>query len=834
MPPTAARCPRAPRAIRRRARSLHLVALAAAATTTFGAAVTVALPSSAEVPAGWRDVAHDSFGRTLSGQWGTADAGGSYALSASGSTASTSGSTGVATLNSGSSFGATLAQLSVADVDLSDTVRLDAGSAQTYDVFASWAVRQQGAGSAYTSRVRITNSGKATLAVARKNASTTTTLASFDLPFTVKAGQSVRGELQTTGTSPVMVRARVWLTGQSRPAWQVQHTDSSSSRLQGKGTVGVWSYASAASAQLKILRDDLSVGSPSGVSTGSPVAAPPAPVTPPVAPAPVTTSGSRGTTVGSATYPAPSGAVFVDVKSGSDSSPGTQGSPLRTASAAVAKAPSGGTIVLRSGTYHEQVTVPNAKKLTIQNYPGEAVWFDGSVPVTSWTKSGSTWVSSGWKAKFDSSMGGDSTFKARFIKNNPMAADPDQVFVNGGQLKQVASASAVVAGTFAVDDAGGRLIIGTDPAGKDVRASDLGQAFSISGAGSVLQGIGVRRYATTYQQFGAVRVSNVGGTVRHVVMTDNAMAGLSLSNSNKVIDHVVSTNNGMLGIGGTQDDNSVIQNSVINGNNTQDFKDAPVSGGIKLTRSRGITVSNSEVKNNQSAGIWFDASCYNIKVVGNDAQYNRSSQIELEVSDTGIVANNTAFGGTTGILIYDTGNVKIYNNEVGNSSTFGITLQQDARRQADPTVPEAHDPRAPIPDPTVTWITKNVVVANNVFGNGGYFQFYALDRESNRTADSMNITVNGNLFNKRVNKDPSQPTMVAWGQGDNHTLVRYETPAEFKAKNSSWVNAQAPGSYKITDMAGLKSQYASTALPLPSDVAVAAGLPAGSQKLGRY
>ena len=32
-----------------------------------------------------------------------------------------------------------------------------------------------------------------------------------------------------------------------------------------------------------------------------------------------------------------------------------------------------------------------------------AVWFDGSVPVTTWTQQGSTWVHSGWTAQFDHS-----------------------------------------------------------------------------------------------------------------------------------------------------------------------------------------------------------------------------------------------------------------------------------------------------------------------------------------------------------------------------------------------------------------------------------------------
>lgn len=315
------------------------------------------------------------------------------------------------------------------------------------------------------------------------------------------------------------------------------------------------------------------------------------------------------------------------------------------------------------------------------------------------------------------------------------------------------------------------------------------------------------------------------------------MQGIALSNVKKIVDHVTVTRNGQLGVGGTELDDSWVTNSVVNDNNTQDFKDAPVSGGIKITRSRVITVNNNEVRNNQSAGIWFDASCYRVTAANNDVQHNRSTQIELEVSGTGVVANNTTYGGTTGILIYNTSDVKIYNNKIGDNSIFGIKLAQDYRRQADPAVPEAHDPRRPVPDPTVTWITKNVTIVNNVFGNSnhrGGFQFYALDGETNRSADAMAITIDGNLFVKRINKLQSEPTMIAWGQGDNRTLVRYETTVEFKAKNAGWTNAQAPDSYRISDMGPYISQHASIAKPLPSDVASAAGLLAGSTALGTY
>ena len=64
--------------------------------------------------------------------------------------------------------------------------------------------------------------------------------------------------------------------------------------------------------------------------------------------------------------------------------------PLRTVMAAVPKIPSSGagTIVLRGGIYHQSVKVESNRSATIQNYPGEAVWFDGSVPVTNWAASG--------------------------------------------------------------------------------------------------------------------------------------------------------------------------------------------------------------------------------------------------------------------------------------------------------------------------------------------------------------------------------------------------------------------------------------------------------------
>lgn len=74
-------------------------------------------------------------------------------------------------------------------------------------------------------------------------------------------------------------------------------------------------------------------------------------------------------------YDVPEDALFV-AKDGDDQGLGTAENPLRTLSAAVAKAPADATIVMRAGEYREGV-VDIARPLTIQPYPQDAVWLRG-------------------------------------------------------------------------------------------------------------------------------------------------------------------------------------------------------------------------------------------------------------------------------------------------------------------------------------------------------------------------------------------------------------------------------------------------------------------------
>jgi trimeric autotransporter adhesin len=539
--------------------------------------------------------------------------------------------------------------------------------------------------------------------------------------------------------------------------------------------------------------------------------------------------------VGQARYPVPTNAIFV-APNGDDAASGTPTGSLRTVSAAIAKAGSGATIVLRAGTYHESVTIPPAKGgITIQAYPSERVWFDGSTVVSGWTQVGRTWVHSGWTARFGhgtSFTHGDNS--GEFVNPaHPMAAWPDQVFVDGVGLKQVQSAARVGPGTFFVDYSAQTLTIGTDPTGHEVRASDIERAFYVTAHGVTLRGFGVRRYATPLPRMGAVLLYGGGDVAQNVVVTDNATQGLSFSGVGNLADHVTAADNGMVGIHANTADSFTIQNSLIAHNNAEHFNRSPSAAGVKITRSRGVTIRDSVVKDTFGAkGIWLDESVVGFTLAGNTVT-GQPVNVQVELSDTGIVANNT---------------VSVYNNDVSDNTVGSIFLSQDARREANPSDP-GHDPRQPIPDPSCPWLTRNITVANNVFGpypHGGLFQFYALDKETRIPADAMSLVITGNAFQGTTSDPPGPgelrartqanvsrsqvPTLIGWGGGNNVTVTRYDSVTAFQqAKNATWANTEV---VSTGDRALVRDASDWSAKPIPADVAAVIGVPAGTRVVG--
>ena len=500
-------------------------------------------------------------------------------------------------------------------------------------------------------------------------------------------------------------------------------------------------------------------------------------------------NGEAGTTVGAARYAVPARAIVVS-RSGRDSAAGTRSAPLRTLTHAVAVAPAGATIVLRAGSYHESVVIPSTKRLTIQAWPGEAVWLDGSVPVTGWASSLGLWTKTGWKVKFDASptytRGAADNTGANwgFVDpSHPMAAHPDQVWINGAPQRQVRSKATVVPGTFYVDYAAGQLWLGSNPRGKAVRASDLVRALMIRSAGSVVRGVGVRRFAPSVPDMGAVTVENNGVLIENVAITDSATTGLHVGSgtttSGVVIRNVRVSRSGMLGINASYADHLTLDHVVSVNNNTEHFNTSPVSGGVKIGRTRGITVRNSVFSHNDGPGLWVDESSYDTTVTNSAMNDNAKHGISLEISAKAVVANNTVVdNGGYGIKVNNTSNVTIVHNGFW-ANDRSINIVQDSRLPTSAST-AGRDKRQRFPDPTMTWRNGPVHVANNVLAaqKSGNCMLCVEDYTQARSAKQIGVTANGDVY---VRPNSSRPTyLVVWSRGRGDPAV-YSNLTTFRA-----------------------------------------------------
>lgn len=545
---------------------------------------------------------------------------------------------------------------------------------------------------------------------------------------------------------------------------------------------------------------------------------------------------------GTMSYTVPAGAVFVS-PSGNDSWGGSQAAPVRTIARALVIAPSGGTIVLRAGTYHESLV--SGKKVTIQNYPREVVWLDGSVKVTGWVKDGSTWRHDGWTQRFDASVGfnkGDTDGAAAgwqwLNPSYPMAAHPDQVFLNGTQQRQVASRSQVVAGTFFLDESTSRLYVGSDPTAKEVRATTLTRALRILGPGTVVRGIGIRRYAPSIWHIGAVTVEAPKVHLDNLMITDSATIGVGVVTSDVVLYRVSVLRSGLLGVHASYADRLYISHSKIDNNNTEQFNSAPVSGGIKSGRTRTLTVVNSSVSNNLGQGYWSDESVYDTRILSSNIIGNRAAGVFLEISARGTVANNIISGnGGDGVKINNTSTVTIYNNTVVRNGR-ALNLVQDTRLPSNTSY--GHDSRYPN-DPEMTWLTGPVTVRNNVIGlptSSATCVLCVEDYSFKRTAAQMGVTSNGNVFNRT--SATSTRWLTVWSRGSvNVNPAVYTTLPDHRAGTAQDSTSLAyDGTTVVWNSSalasGVQSKASTVAVPLPSSIAALIGQTTGVRRLGVF
>ncbi len=807
------------------------VSLALVFVLIVGLLVGVGAPASAAASV----YARDPMSRTVGSGWGKAETGGGWTKLSS-TVASVSGGKGwITSPRPGRTSRVTL-PVSARDVDSRFTVTVPTLPTTGSGLYLSHGVRATAEG-AYQVGVRVMVGGYVDLTLEKRSGTSVSTLERVRLTDRVRAGGTLHVRMQATGTTKVALTGKVWRSGASESTARiVTHTDSSAERIAGKGAVEFSLYTSAATKALRVGVDDLGVSAATATPAAPSPAPKPTPKPTPAEPAPAPgaerVAGARATAgaaePGTRDYPVPAAAVIVS-PAGRDSAAGTVASPLRTITAALKKVSNGGTIALRGGTYHESVIIPPQKRVTLQPYRAEAVWLDGAETVTGWRKSGNVWVRSGWTQSLDASP----TFKRgepdgtedgwRFVDPAyPMAAHPDQVWVDGRQLTQVASRSQVSNGRFFVDEKTDELVVGTDLTGKKAKVSTLISGLSVRSEGSVVKGIGVRRYATSVPSMGTVIVAADRVTLSDVTIRDNSTTGLYTWSKDTTLADVSVIGNGLLGAGASQADGLEIRRMLSTGNNRERFNRAPVSGALKIHSSTDVIVADSVFADNLGQGPWFDESNYGVVFSGNDSLRNTGSGVVFELSERAVFADNlVADNALHGILIANAGDAAIWNNTlVGNERNIAVT--QNKRRSANSLIP---------------WMTKGIVIANNIVAEPRGECLVCVDDFSRALVGGQMVTrAEGNFYHR------ASPTATRWfaiysrgaaGSSEGFATLADFTSATGRDKRSVLVEqAASPVHDDYSLRSATASRQTSIAVPVPAQIAGVSDLTTGEVSLG--
>lgn len=799
-------------ALRWSQRFLLLPILAIAIVTSL---LAVSLPANSE-PADYevdRSLFNDEFSRTVNNGLGTSTSGAQYATVNNGAEVAVLSGTAKISMDPGEGVVNSVSAITTADARAAVDVTIASLPTAGNGTSSTLALRATPT-SSYAATMRITKSGSIAIKIERSVNRSTTTLLADQVVGKGAANTAYRFVFQVTGTNPVELAASAYPATGAAPPWQAKVNDDSTSRVTAAGYPQLNSYQSTVSSAATVFYDNLSVTSVAKTKQSDPPAAEP----------PISSSAVGSVPVGKANYPIPSGAIYVAPK-GDSSGVGTLASPYGSLATALSKAGSGATIILRAGTYHESVEVPFNKALTIQNYPKEAVWLDGASPVSGWTRSGNSWYASGWNYKFDHSVsftkGKDET--SWWVNPSyPMAGYPDQVWINGTPLTQVGSAAQVTVGKFFVDQPNKRLVIGTDPSGKTVEASTLQKAITTHGAGTTLRGFGVKRYATTMSQMGAVSLEVANLTAENLIISDNATIGLVTWGNGLTINQVSLLRNGLMG-GMMSSNNTEVTNSDMSFNNTELFNEKPVAGGVKVGQMSHAAFKNNLFEGNRgSNGLWFDSSSYDISVVGNTFIDNGLDGLEVELTDTARVLNNHAIGNASaGIRLFDTSHAEVWNNTVVGNRRYAIRLMQDSRRSG--TKP-------------VTFLTSSVNVRNNVvsFYSGNGCPLLLEDTTSTYTGAQLGVSFDSNAYYRASNS--STTNFACWaigsaGIGSYKSLTAFQTATGNDKKSKDFTGTSIlDANYRLTSSA--VSATATVPAAVDSTTARLLGVSTGWRGLG--
>jgi hypothetical protein len=398
------------------------------------------------------------------------------------------------------------------------------------------------------------------------------------------------------------------------------------------------------------------------------------------------------------------------------------------------------TVVLTDGVYpvdNLQVSQPHVRikaEHVTHGFTPPFAWLDGSIPYRYWSQPHPGL----WQHTYSKDFC-NTTLLHQPCDQLGLPYHADQVFKGNLAVPQTLTAGDLSVGlpVFYVDAAAHQLDINFDP-GTDTTVTDKETAlvFNTGATGSVLEGIGVRKYAgndhnasdlAIHQNaavyvdraslvtldydsfsFNAVRGVKVQGDVPPA-QTPVAGGGVEVTES--TFDH-----NGELGLDAVDADGIILNASTYYRNNTKHYYFGSEAGGAKLLCTWGAQIRNNTFRANYGIGLWFDRSAYNATVENNLFQDNTSNGAKFEVSAHAVITGNEAIGNAqAAILVYESSQVSISHNLL-RGNLVGIEIQEGTRTWANNPANHDSDPDR-IHPADLTFDVKDI----DIHANGFYY-----------------------------------------------------------------------------------------------------------------
>lgn len=592
-----------------------------------------------------------------------------------------------------------------------------------------------------------------------------------------------------SGTTAATVDVRTWVSGSDAPDWQLSVADQTP--IGTAGSIRVWSYLSRrATAPITFHFQDVAgtadgstpapttpapaptpTSEPSATPTITPTTPAPTPTTVPPTTPPADPSSSPGMKSVLATsgadldtdYAIPAGAIFV-APGGSNSNSGSQASPVGSIATAIAKAPNGGTVVLRGGTYRQSVGSVN-KSLSIQAYPHEYPVLSGADVVTGWTASGGVWRATSWTSPF-----GQNQFRTDEVPTGSAAGKVEQTYRAGKALKQVLTQAELKSGTFWINSTTRQLYIADDPTGvvMEVSNRERGLTLEAAAAGSKILGLRFTAYAGPHLDNGSeLYVGSNRTLIQNSKFDHSSSAGLKIAGSSITVDHITASDNAAEGMTGNRNHDSVVENNQFLRNNTDNFKSVGCAmsctvAGFKTAHTANLVVKNNAFVDNVANGFWCDLGCTNATISGN-AVTGSYDGLFYEVSSQGVIKNNYVEKSDKGIRVSGSDHVTITGNTLVDNN-WQLTVYDDRRSSSTDSYSAGLG---------LSWNTTDLVIDGNTIRAGA-------DTTKLLEANGTAQVASPQMFAKVTDNTNVGVQVMVWCTGDNK-CKSYSSIADWKA-----------------------------------------------------